>query len=162
MAFSFDPYSRSSQPTRAILKVVDGGAKDDFIFPMNPNEISREDMPQYVDINIAESDSSPKFGDDIPYFSQWVRNKPGDLHLGFRLYARGDNDVEKDLACLDRLMQKDGRLGHPPDLIYRYGKRADIVRITAKMVKEILHTADGRVQQADVKLTLKILRPVRM
>jgi hypothetical protein len=129
----------------------------DFTFALNPSKLSRERAPTYADVPIALAN----FGsfDQGPAPIEWVRNKPEDISIEFMLHAEGKGNVDPQLQALDDLLEKDSRSGEPLDLVFRFGTRSDLVRITHKRVDERIWNDDLSVLQAMVQLTMRTIRP---
>ena len=144
-------------PPRSRLVAWAGPGPNDFEFPINPETVDYDRSASYVDVPIALDDIAPG---SKTTSSQWNRNTPEVIHVHFVLYTHGKDDVEADLAKLDRLMEKDPRTGEPSDLLFKHGKLRHRVRIQSKSVKDQKkYSPEGGRQWVQVDLTLRVLRP---
>lgn len=150
--------------TRAKLGPVNGTSADDIIFTLNPNKVRRTHAPRYALIPVALADFGPA---SVPLSAagakpfEWTGNSPEEIRIEFLVWEGGPDgadEVEDTLRRLDKFMLKDGRTGEPPDLVFTFGHRHDVVRIHEKDVEEQLWTWDLRVEKAQVSLVMKAIR----
>lgn len=133
-------------------------SEDGLKFQLNPSQIQRRRMAQYTESGAAEADYWQDYEGPSPL--QWVRNPPEQISFELMMYATGDDNVESQLSKLRAMKSRSGNAPRgsvpgPPDLVFKYGPRADVVRIMTMTVTEELHNSKLEVQQARVQLELK-------
>lgn len=127
-----------------------------FTFPLNPNAIDSGRTSRYPNVNLAQHDAGTlSFGTVF----EWTGNEPQSLSINFVLHARGDADVEEDIATLDSMQDKSGRTGEPPDLVFQYGPLKHLGRVESMNYKTRQWTKDGRRQFVECSMRFKVLVP---
>ncbi len=152
----------------------DTGGQNTLTFLLNPTEITRERIPQYAQTQAALGDYLADYGSLVPSPLEWVRNPPERIAFDLLLitgvkysvtqrYPTGNlsTDIETELGKLDKMMLKSAQTRGPVDLIFKFGNRSDIVRITNKRVKEEEYSLDLHVIRATVHLELLTVKAGR-
>ena len=141
---------------RARLIAADFESDLELEFALNPRSIERAWSSRYADVALARHDGNPQSPGEL---SEWGGNSPDKLTIEFMLYSvEAGKDVEREIGKIDRMRRKDSRTGEPPDMIFVFGNASDTVRVETVNLSEKLHAEDGKRQQVDVRMGMRLIR----